>query len=140
MNVLIADDDFDWRALALEWIEGDEETQHVTATPYEAPEPMLEAIQEGVFPSGETVVFLDIEFSNVGVNGLDTLKAMKDHADERVRNIPVIIYSRSDSASEVSESYTHRANSFVHKGDGEDQKVILLDTVKFWMQTAKLPA
>ncbi|MDE8654618.1 response regulator [Novosphingobium album (ex Liu et al. 2023)] len=140
MLVLIADDDPDWTNLASTWVEGEADTRHVTTRMFAEPDLMLQAVTEGSESVSKAVVFLDLEFSNKGVNGIDTLRRLKSHEDERVRNVPVVIYSRSASPEEIDESYANQANSFVNKGKGKRQKEIFLDTIRFWMQTAKLPS
>lgn len=140
MLVLIADDDPDWTHLAATWVNGEADTRHVTTRTFAEPDLMLQAVAEDSEAASNAVVFLDLDFANRGVNGIETLRLLKDHKEERVRNVPVIIYSRSASAEEIDESYANKANSFVHKGKGDQQKEIFLDTVRFWMQTAKLPS
>jgi CheY-like chemotaxis protein len=138
MIVLIADDDKDWRDAATMWVKQDKKTRHVVTKTYSAPRDMLKAFESDGESLTNTVVFLDLDFENAE-NGLDTLKTLKEHPKSRVRNVPVVIYSKSASESEVRQSYEFNANSYVQKGDGDNQKTTFLDTVRFWMKTAKLP-
>jgi len=142
MLVIIADDDEDWKDSAVRWLKSTTETSNVDARHYAQPSDLIEALQKHEFDrESAKVVFLDLEFSNLGCSGLETLQVLKEHVDEHIRSIPVIIYSRSDSEEEVSKSYASKANSYVHKGStSKRQKKIFIDTVRFWMETAKLPS
>ena len=140
MIVLIADDDPDWHDLATTWVESEKDTRHVETRMFEAPDQMLQVFTDDTDVASNAVVFLDLQFDNQGISGIDTLKMLKGHSEDRVRNVPVVIYSGSSSPSEVDESYANNANSFVHKGEGDHRREIFLDTIRFWLQTAKLPS
>jgi CheY-like chemotaxis protein len=72
------------------------------------------------------------------VDGLEVLKALKEHAE--LRSIPVVVLSASERSEDVDSSYRLGANSFVTKptavgafSDG------LIGIRKFWTEVATLP-
>lgn len=59
-----------------------------------------------------SLILLDIK--RPGISGLDTLRAIR--AAERLRTIPVIMFTSSSMNSDESAAYAAGANGFLHKG------------------------
>jgi len=57
------------------------------------------------------MVFIDINMPSI--NGIDCLKAVR--AEKKFENLPIIIYSTSNSIADVQESFKHKANLYVVK-------------------------
>ena len=57
------------------------------------------------------MVFIDINMPSI--NGIDCLKAVR--SEKRFENLPIIIYSTSNSLTDVQESFKHKANLYVVK-------------------------
>ncbi len=72
-------------------------------------EAALELLQnQEALPS---LIFLDLKMP--GISGIDTLRRIR--ADERLRNIRVIIMTNSILASDKSASFAAGADGFLHK-------------------------
>lgn len=140
MLILIADDDANWTDLASEWAKTAAEPQELRTRVFHNPGELIKTLEadEGDL-SGRLVVFLDLDFSKFGASGYDTLRRLKTHHNLEIRNIPIVIYSRSDSPDEIKKCYSAHANSYVHKGRVGSQKQIFSETVKFWVNAAKCP-
>lgn len=141
MLIAIADDDAQWTETVQRWAASTAvDASDLETRVFGTPEALIQALEtEDPNVLGRTVVFLDLDFSAIGASGYDVLRQLKSHANTSVRSVPVVIYSRSDSAGEIEKCYSANANSYVHKGAGRRQKQIFVETVKFWMHTAKLP-
>lgn len=141
MLILIADDDTHWTDLAAEWAKTAAEPHEVRTRVFSDPAELVKALENDKKGdlSGRAVVFLDLDFSGIGASGFDALFHLKSHRDADVRNLPIVIYSRSDSPEEIEKCYSARANSYVHKGKVGTQQQIFRETVKFWVNAAKLP-
>jgi two-component system response regulator len=61
--------------------------------------------------SSPRFILLDLKLPKVG--GLEVLKRLK--ADERTRNIPIVIFTSSNEAKDRSECYRSGANSYIVK-------------------------
>ena len=72
-------------------------------------------------------------------DGRIILKELKE--DLRLRKIPVIVLSNSNSRLDVSHSYESYANCFIQKPrDFEGYKTITNEIKEFWGNTVKLPS
>jgi CheY-like chemotaxis protein len=86
-------------------------------------EAALELLQkEEVLPS---VIFLDLKMP--GLSGTETLRMMR--ADERLRNITVIILTNSLLEADKKESYGAGAQGFLHKAFDIDRFEIDIKSV-----------
>lgn len=82
------------------------------------------------------VVFLDLNLP--GISGKEALAAMKN--DERVKDIPVVVFTSSESPSDIQESYALHANCYVIKRfDMQESKNTIKNVVSFWRDLAALP-
>jgi two-component system response regulator len=83
------------------------------------------------------LILMDLNMPRL--DGRATLKVIKNH--DRLKTIPVIIFSNSDNPKDVSDSYQKGANSFFMKPLDYVELVALMGLLKtYWFQNAKLPA
>jgi two-component system, response regulator len=76
------------------------------------------------------VIFLDLKIPKIG--GLELLQQLR--ANERTRDVPIVIVTSSDREPDVKEAYRRGANSFVvkqfdHARPGE----YLVDIAHYWL-------
>ena len=82
------------------------------------------------------LLFLDLNMP--GMDGKEALKLIK--SDERVKTIPIAIFTSSDATSDIQESYANHANCYVVKPfDTKEYKSAIKGTVNFWRNLAVLP-
>ena len=84
-------------------------------------------------PCGELpkVVFLDLKMPKV--DGWEVLRELR--ADDRTRDLPVVVISASDRETDVRESYRLGANSFVQKRfDGASPGEFLAEAARYWLE------
>lgn len=82
------------------------------------------------------LLFLDLNMP--GMNGKEALKAIK--SDERMKTIPITIFTSSNATSDIQESYAHHANCYVVKPfDTKEYKSTIKGIVNFWRNLAVLP-
>lgn len=138
MKLLIADDDENWIATTKEWaIEAHSGAAFQTLS-FQQPDELLAELESTPSSAiGPIVVLLDLDFRHA--SGIDALAKLKNHANASIRNIPVIMYSRSNSPIEIEKCYAANANSYVHKGAPTQQKEIFQDTLSFWINRARIP-
>lgn len=83
------------------------------------------------------LILLDLNLPKV--SGRDVLKKIK--ADEVLSCIPVIVLSSSEDATDIKESYSLSANSFVTKPvKVEDFVGVVKSIEQFWVEIVKLPS
>lgn len=81
-------------------------------------------------------VLLDLDLPET--DGHEVLAAVK--SDEDLRHVPVIVFTTSDDATDVTETYANHANAFVTKPDTAGRFVELVDNLQaFWLSSATLP-
>ncbi|MBB5057409.1 DNA-binding NarL/FixJ family response regulator [Granulicella aggregans] len=73
-------------------------------------------------------VFLDLNFPDIQT-GLATLNRLRRNSDDRVRQIPVFVYSISKDQSEVAAVQTRGGNGYFHKVDHPDTFWEALQTI-----------
>jgi two-component system response regulator len=79
-------------------------------------------------------VLLDLKLPKVG--GLEVLKCLK--ADERTRNIPIIVFTSSNEARDRCESYLLGASSYVVKPlDADCFSRFVADIGSYWLMRNK---
>jgi CheY-like chemotaxis protein len=82
-----------------------------------------------------TIVLLDLNLPKLG--GLEVLQQVKSLV--KLRAIPAIILSMSDSYADVEASYANQANAFLRKPLGFEAFVSVLRSVnEFWLTVATL--
>jgi CheY-like chemotaxis protein len=94
----------------------------------------LDVLERGVLPE---LILLDIHLPKV--NGHEVLRRVK--ANERLRSIPVVMLTTSESREDVAASYAAGANSYVAKQSGFKALVDQVKAVKdYWLTISALPA
>jgi CheY-like chemotaxis protein len=82
------------------------------------------------------LVLLDLNLPKL--SGHEVLKAVK--SDEKLRQIPILIFTSSDADRDVFRSYSLNANCYIQKPVDLDRFSVLVDRLdEFWLKTAKLP-
>lgn len=94
--------------------------------------------REGKF-AGEPepdVILLDLNLP--GMSGREVLQFIKK--DERLKKIPVVIFSTSTSEQDIGWAYGLGANSYIYKPIDLDAFVkVVKDIGEFWMKVVSLP-
>ena len=82
------------------------------------------------------VVFLDLKLPRVA--GLEVLRQMR--ADERTRNVPVVVLTSSSENHDMLESYHRGANSFIRKPIDFDEFVQAIQQMNaYWLVLNEVP-
>lgn len=98
-------------------------------------------LHQGAFTSAPEspapdLILLDLNMPRV--NGLEALDVIK--SNEKLRRIPIVALSTSDSADDIEKTYDLGVNSFITKPSSFDQLVQLADGLKrYWLEIVKLP-
>jgi CheY-like chemotaxis protein len=79
------------------------------------------------------LIFLDLVFES-REEGIEALRFLKWHPNCDIRKVPVVMYSQSDSASDVYVTMVSRANAYLAKGELKE----FWQAVNHW-QLTKLP-
>jgi CheY-like chemotaxis protein len=90
--------------------------------------------EDSVIPS---LILLDLNMPDL--DGRELLTQIK--GDEVLRAIPVIVFSSSESESEVLSCYQLHANCYIFKPMQLDRLIEIVTVItKFWINVVKLPA
>jgi CheY-like chemotaxis protein len=82
------------------------------------------------------IVLLDLHMPRM--NGREALQAIR--ADERLKHLPIVMLTTSDSEKHVREFYGLGANSYVVKPNNFDDVVATVKQLRdYWFSTARLP-
>jgi CheY-like chemotaxis protein len=80
------------------------------------------------------LVLLDLNMPQSG--GLEILKKIK--ANKQAANVPVVIYSNSNSPHDIELSYEQGANSYVRKPQGLNETVdFIRSLLNYWQRVNK---
>lgn len=103
-------------------------------------EALLEFIQGGGDENGQAlpiVILLDLNMPRM--NGREALRRLK--ADRRLRRIPVVVFSTSQSEEDIQFCYESGANSYIAKVFSFEELVKVIESFKnYWLGTVELPA
>ena len=84
------------------------------------------------------LILLDLNLPRL--NGIELLKRIRSHPDQKVRLLPVVILSTSMSQLDINDAYLAGANCFVSKPlDFKKFVVAIKDISHFWLETAVVP-
>jgi CheY-like chemotaxis protein len=73
-----------------------------------------------------------------GKDGFEVLEHVKRRAE--LRQIPVVMFSSSDLATDVRRAYDLHVNAYVRKNTDFADLCLTTDTIlRFWLQTATTP-
>ena len=82
------------------------------------------------------LILLDLNLPKI--DGRDVLKKIK--TDDNLKRIPVVILTTSKSEDDITETYSHHANSFITKPIDWEQFVQVIQSIEeFWLTIVKLP-
>lgn len=82
------------------------------------------------------IIFLDLNIPKR--NGLEVLEIIKN--DPKLKIIPVIIFSTSESQNDIQECYRLQANCYVSKPlDYDDFVRVIKSVISFWTRVATMP-
>lgn len=83
------------------------------------------------------LVFLDLTLPEIG--GLVLLKELRSRPE--TRRIPVIVFTGSHQQSDLLDSYTNGANSYIVKGGSMEDFYDKINCLcNYWLRICKLPA
>ncbi|VUD48750.1 Response regulator rcp1 [Thalassocella blandensis] len=83
----------------------------------------------------QAIVLLDLNMPTL--NGKDTLQRIK--SSQTLKNLPVVIYSTSESNYDVQEAYQLGANAFITKPERfMDMVTVIKRLYEFWFETVEL--
>ena len=72
------------------------------------------------------------------VSGNEVLTQLKEH--QRLKKIPVLIFSSSDADADIHAAYGNRANGYIKKPGSLDALTTTVETIEhFWITVAELP-
>lgn len=82
------------------------------------------------------VILLDLNLPKK--SGTDVLTVLKQH--DKLKRIPVVILTSSDSEQDVTTCYSLHANSYITKPvDFDDYSNVINSLQKFWTEVVELP-
>jgi CheY-like chemotaxis protein len=94
--------------------------------------------REGMYATAPVPDLILLDLKLPGRDGLEVLAEIK--RDERLRTIPLVVISASDSAEDVRRSYGLHANAFVAKPLDPQKFLEAVGSIEeFWLQVVKLP-
>lgn len=82
------------------------------------------------------VILLDLNLPKK--SGTDVLTVLKNH--DKLKSIPVVVLTSSDSETDVTKCYSLHANSYITKPvDLDDYSEVINNLHIFWTRVAELP-
>ena len=94
--------------------------------------------KEGNYADAEMpdIIFLDINLPRI--DGKEVLTKIKN--DDRLKFIPVVILTTSDSENDIMESYSNHANCYITKPVDFNKFLQVINMIKdFWITLVRLP-
>jgi chemotaxis family two-component system response regulator Rcp1 len=72
------------------------------------------------------------------ISGGEVLRRLKQH--EKLRRIPVLVFSSSEVDGDVHTAYDNHANGYITKPDTAEALGAVVETIeRFWIAVARLP-
>ncbi|HEY0095184.1 MAG TPA: response regulator, partial [Archangium sp.] len=94
--------------------------------------------QRGAYVDAPRPVLVLLDLNLPGIGGQEVLAQLK--ADPALRSLPVIIFSNSTEARDVSTAYAGGANSYLFKPSGATELQEAARALEcFWFGAARLP-
>ena len=91
---------------------------------------------EGSDGDQPAIVLLDLHMPRM--NGREALRAIRE--DDRLKHLPIVMLTTSDSESHIREFYGLGANSYIVKPNNFDDVVATVRELRrYWFDTARLP-
>lgn len=138
--ILLVEDNPDEEKLALRALRqgGYADAVHVVRDGHEAIE-FIERFENGVAdpPPRPSLVLLDLKLPKVG--GLDVLRRLR--SVEALAMVPVVVCSSSDEDSDLRQSYTLGANSYIRKPvDFDEFSETIRQIGQYWLTRNQVPS
>lgn len=93
---------------------------------------------EGIYENKPKPSLILLDLNLPKMHGNEVLKIIK--SDEKLKRIPVVILTSSQSEDDILESYNSYANCYIPKPVGFEQFVEAVKSIEeFWMTVGKLP-
>jgi chemotaxis family two-component system response regulator Rcp1 len=71
------------------------------------------------------------------VSGDEVLRRIKE--DQKLRRIPVLVFSSSDAENDIDVAYGFHANGYITKPESSDVLAVIVETIEqFWVAVAQL--
>ena len=121
-NIFLADDDFDDRLLFEDALR--EVAQYTHLTTANDGKQLMDILRETVPPPPD-VIFLDLNMPRK--NGFECLREIKQ--TEKLKNIPIIIFSTTSQPDAVDKVYAQGAHFFVSKPGSFQQLKLLIQKI-----------
>lgn len=94
--------------------------------------------REGEFANAAEPDLILLDLNLPRMNGHEVLAQIK--ADPRLKHIPVVILTTSDSEQDILDTYNLHANCFITKPVDLDQFIKIVQSVEaFWLTIVRLP-
>ncbi len=129
--LLVEDDPIDMRFVK-KYLEDNTDDQDLIVNTARDGQEALEVLEQD--PSHS---FIILDLNMPGMDGRQLLTALK--SDEKLKSIPAIVLSTSDSKADIADCYARHANAYLVKPDspvGYKQTVMRLK--EFWLGEARL--
>jgi CheY-like chemotaxis protein len=82
------------------------------------------------------LVLLDLKLP--GLSGFEVLQRIRE--DARTRHVPVVVFTSSSEARDISESYRRGANAYLRKPvDFKEYKELIAEIGSFWIRRNQTP-
>jgi DNA-binding response OmpR family regulator len=95
--------------------------------------------KEGEYKTAPTPNLIILDINLPKINGFEILKSIKN--DDRLRLIPVIVLSSSESEKDIKDSYELSANTYITKTfDTKELFKKITMVANYWFKTAELPS
>ncbi|MEO6490111.1 MAG: response regulator [Ferruginibacter sp.] len=121
-TIFLADDDPDDRMLFEEALKSVDQTTQVTMA--HDGEHLMDILVKEVLPH-PFLIFLDLNMPRK--NGLECLKEIKK--SERLKNIPVVVFSTSCQKDAINQMYEHGASYYICKPDSFQKLIKSIDKI-----------
>jgi CheY-like chemotaxis protein len=96
---------------------------------------ILFAEESGDAPLPELIL---LDWNLPRISGGEVLRRLKQH--QKLRRIPVLIFSSSEEDDDVHAAYDDYANGYITKPAGGDKLEAIVETIEqFWIAVAQLP-
>ena len=137
MDILLVEDDPEDVLLVKEALKACR-TKHRVSVARDGEEGLAYVRGEGRFAGAARPSLILLDLNLPRKDGRELLADLK--SDDRLKRIPVIVFTTSDAESDVVQCYDLHANAFVTKPTGLDRLEEILRRIEdFWLDEAKLP-
>jgi CheY-like chemotaxis protein len=133
LRIILVDDDEDDRFLFKDAVEEMDAGIHLNTVT--ACEELMELLHASAGDALPDIIFLDLNMP--GQNGQECLEEIRRH--HKLRNIPVAIYSTSNSQRDIQETFHKGANLYIQKPREFDQlKKVISEVISInWKQNGR---